>query len=294
MSNLFGKKKVSKDQNLIPQSMISNYILKKTVTPALVIVIVVIAFAVAITYIIPQYIETIRQETILLESQSLVEDNEMLSVRLAEINAEIAALQQEYNDYYVNHPVVADVDNSILGKIQEQINALKAELAELEKEALKADEKESFTRYPMHMLSDYIDSIRTDDIVIISLEDIVSQTGSGNSEGVVTVTDQNSEEVPFEPVEEENTSSDDAVTVPPTNVSSGYLEYKEDIGNVKIILRGFAHDSKALAEFATLLNDCEMLASTSILSIETQTVEKDVLIYVFEIEMIPVESVVER
>lgn len=304
MSNLFGSKKISSDQNLIPKSMIYTQIYKKSVTPALIILIFVIALSISITYLVPGYIENIRQETILLESQSLVEDNASLTTRLSEVNEQIIALQKEYDEYYTNHPVVAEVDSSILNKLQAEIDSLKQELAALQQEALNAQIKEYETRYPIYKLSDYINSIRTDDIVIIAIEDIVSQTGStGDSTAVAEpVVTEAADKDPLSPItDDENgasqetastpASDDEGVESPKTGVA---LEYADDIGNYKLILRGFAHSTKSLAEFATELNDCPMLESTSILSIETHTVDEDTMLYAFEIVMIPVESEVER
>lgn len=241
----FGRKnKIDSNQNLIPPSMTYRYLYQKTILPALITIVSILVISVALFYGVPKITKNIREKTSELTAQSLVNKNNDLAEALVELNEQKQSLKNEYDNYYEKHPLKVQVNDSILKHLREEISALQSELRALEGE-LSNDALEA--KYHVEALLSHIDSIRTSEITVISLED-------------------------------EN-SANDAV--------DSALIYKNDVGEVSFSLHGLATESKALSEFLLAIKECEYVKDAKILSIETHTVSEDQNIYVFEVGITP-------
>lgn len=241
----FGRKnKIDSNQNLIPPSMTYRYLYQKTILPVLITVFSILVISVALFYGVPKITKNIREKTSELTAQSLVNKNNDLAEGLAELNEQKQSLKNEYDNYYEKHPLKVQVNDSILKHLREEISELQSELRALEGE-LNNDALEA--KYHVEALLSHIDSIRTPEITVISLED-------------------------------EN-SANDAV--------DSALIYKNDVGEVSFSLHGLATESKALSEFLLAIKECEYVKDAKILSIETHTVSEDQNIYVFEVSITP-------
>lgn len=241
----FGRKnKIDSNQNLIPPSMTYRYLYQKTILPALITIVSILVISVALFYGVPKITKNIREKTSELTAQSLVNKNNDLAEALVELNEQKQSLKNEYDNYYEKHPLKVQVNDSILKHLREEISALQSELRALEGE-LSNDALEA--KYHVEALLSHIDSIRTSEITVISLED-------------------------------EN-SANDAV--------DSALIYKNDVGEVSFSLHGLATESKALSEFLLAIKECEYVKDAKILSIETHTVSEDQNIYIFEVGITP-------
>lgn len=241
----FGRKnKIDSNQNLIPPSMTYRYLYQKTILPALITIVSILVISVALFYGVPKITKNIREKTSELTAQSLVNKNNDLAEALVELNEQKQSLKNEYDNYYEKHPLKVQVNDSILKHLREEISALQSELRALEGE-LSNDALEA--KYHVEALLSHIDSIRTSEITVISLED-------------------------------EN-SANDAV--------DSALIYKNDVGEVSFSLHGLATESKALSEFLLAIKECEYVKDAKILSIETHTVSEDQNVYVFEVGITP-------
>ena len=241
----FGRKnKIDSNQNLIPPSMTYRYLYQKTILPALITIVSILVISVALFYGVPKITKNIREKTSELTAQSLVNKNNDLAEALVELNEQKQSLKNEYDNYYEKHPLKVQVNDSILKHLREEISELQSELRALEGE-LSNDDLEA--KYHVEALLSHIDSIRTSEITVISLED-------------------------------EN-SANDAV--------DSALIYKNDVGEVSFSLHGLATESKALSEFLLAIKECEYVKDAKILSIETHTVSEDQNIYVFEVGITP-------
>lgn len=241
----FGRKnKIDSNQNLIPPSMTYRYLYQKTILPALITIVSILVISVALFYGVPKITKNIREKTSELTAQSLVNKNNDLAEALVELNEQKQSLKNEYDNYYEKHPLKVQVNDSILKHLREEISALQSELRALEGE-LSNDALEA--KYHVEALLSHIDSIRTSEITVISLED-------------------------------EN-SANDAV--------DSALIYKNDVGEVSFSLHGLATESKALSEFLLAIKKCEYVKDAKILSIETHTVSEDQNVYVFEVGITP-------
>ena len=89
----------------------------------------------------------------------------------------------------------------------------------------------------------YIDQIRSNNVIIISLEDLKTETSTSNKP----------------------------------------LVWTSDIGLTTFSLHGMATSSTELSKFITALDSCEYVADTQILSVETQVMKDNTNVYVFEI-----------
>lgn len=238
------KNNVDTDQNLMPSSMVYKYLYQRTIVPVLIVVLAIVAVSVLIFYGVPQITENVRNKTDELTAQSLVNKNDALASQLSELEAQKNLLQNEYDNYYEEHPLNVQVNDSILRTLRSQISTLQKELRELEN---AQSDNEIENKYHIEALLSHIDSIRTEEITVISLEDSKSESATG----------------------------------------SNALIYKNDVGEATFSLHGLATESKALSEFLLAIKECEYVKDAKILSIETQTVSEDQNIYVFEVSITP-------
>lgn len=149
------------------------------------------------------------------------------------------------------------IDNPIQVEIDESILVtLKDEIARLEIELRQLEASNNIPvieKYNIEKLLLFIDRVRTDDITIVSFEDSNSAEATGNSP----------------------------------------LIYQNDIGEATFSLHGFATDVFALSDFLVALNNCTYVASTEIVSVETQTKDSETNMYVFEVSITPLVTVKE-
>lgn len=238
------KNKVDTDQNLLPQSLITRYLYQRTVMPVLVVILSIITVSILIFYGVPKITDNIKSKTNELTSQSMLNKNLALSTKLKDLKLQKDLLQNEYDNYYEEHPLNVQVNDSILKTLRSQISALQKELRDLENAQSNNDIE---NKYHVEKLLAHIDSIRTEEITVISLEDTLSSKATGDSA----------------------------------------LVYKNDVGETTFSLHGLATESRALSEFLLAIKECEYIKDAKILSIETQTVSENQNIYVFEVSITP-------
>ena len=238
------KNKVDTDQNLLPQSLITRYLYQRTIMPVLIVVLSIIAVSVLIFYGVPKITNGIKAKTDELTSQSMLNKNLALATQLKGLKSQKDLLQNEYDNYYEEHPLDVQVNDSILKTLRSQISTLQKELRELENAQNNNDIE---NKYHVEKLLTHIDSVRTEEITVISLEDTLSSKATGD----------------------------------------GALVYKNDVGEATFSLHGLATESRALSEFLLAIKECEYIKDAKILSIETQTVSEDQNIYVFEVSITP-------
>jgi hypothetical protein len=71
------------------------------------------------------------------------------------------------------------------------------------------------------------------------------------------------------------------------NPSTGYLIYEDELGNVSFSLHGMATSTQELDKFLKLLQNCEYVEDSKIISIETKTFNGGQNLYVFEAIVTP-------
>ena len=128
--------------------------------------------------------------------------------------------------------------------LHSEISRLEEELRKLTNDDVVED---VLVRYHIEELLLYIDSIRTPEIIIVSIEDATSASATGNQ----------------------------------------HLVYVDDVGNVSFSLHGVATSSAELSAFLLKLNNCEYLQSTKIVSVETQSMANGDSLFAFEIGLTP-------
>lgn len=170
----FRKSKVTTDQNLMPQSLITRYLYQRTVMPVLIVILTVVAVSLLIFYGLPQVTENIQEKTNELMSQSLLNKNALLSIKLKDLKSRKDLLQNEYDNYYEEHPLDVQVNDSILKTLRSQISALQQELRDLE----DSNNDDIENKYHVEKLFAHIDAIRTEEITVISLEDSFSSNAT--------------------------------------------------------------------------------------------------------------------
>jgi hypothetical protein len=237
--------KVNTNQNLIPSKLTYKYLYQKTVIPALIVIIAVAFLSVVVFHGGQKLVDMFNNRSIEYESQSLADKNIEYSQTLGNKTNLRDKLQNQYDNYYKNNPIKVTVDDSILKVLQNDIARLKKELAALDSTPEKPVDVNK--KYQIDELLLYIDNIRTQNIVIISMEDNKSETASG----------------------------------------SNYLVYQNDVGQATFSLHGMATSSLELSSFMLSLNECQYIASTRIVSVETQTLSDGTSLYVFEIGITP-------
>ena len=240
--------KVSTNQNLVSSSLIYKYIYQRTIIPALIVIIVLAFLSVGVYFGSQKLVESYNEKTLELSAQDLSSTNASTNKILADKTAERDKLQDDYDNYYTKNPVDVKVDDSILTILSNDIKRLEAELKELEQQ-VKPDQGpvDVNAKYHIEELLLYIDTIRTQNVVIISLEDNKSAGASGNK----------------------------------------HLVYENDVGQASFSLHGMATSSAELSQFMLKLNACEYVDYTRILSVETQSLSDGSNLYVFEITITP-------
>lgn len=243
------KKKVGNDQNLIPSSLVNRRLLNIILMPALVSVIAIILVAAlirfGIDYTVPKLTDKLQLEIDDVTKQSLVDQIEKLKVEIEDIEAEREEKQNAYDNYYENNPFDVVVDQSNLAALQNTIDRLEAELKNLEAgDGLV----EVLEKYRVQELFAHIDSIRTENVTLISMEDLVSFGYAS---------------------------------------SSSHLVYENDIGETTFSLHGLATNPNELSTFLMNIKKSDAVKDAIILSVETHTVNTDENIYVFEVHITP-------
>lgn len=246
---IINKKKVGNDQNLIPQSLIQRRLLNMAMLPALIAVIAILAVS-AIIYVgidkgVPHLTNKLQQEIDDVTKQSLVDRIESLKDELVGLEEERQEKQDAYDNYYENNPFDVVVDESNLTALQSTITRLEAELKALEEGESVA---EILEKYRVQELFAHIDSIRTENVTLISMEDLVS-FGYASSDS--------------------------------------HLVYENDIGETTFALHGLATDPNELSMFLMNIKKSDAVKDAIILSVETHTVNTDENIYVFEVHITP-------
>lgn len=244
---LNGKPKISKDQNLIPAQLTYKYIAKKITTPALIIVIAIAFISVALFYGVQKGSEIFDDKTFELISQDLSESNKANANLLKDKTAIRDGLQSEYDNYYINNPLDVQVDDSILTILQNDIVRLEQTLRELENSKDDDVVIDVLEKYHIEELLLYIDEIRSDDIILVSIEDARTEGSTG----------------------------------------SDHLTYEDDIGTVSFSLHGIATSSDKLSKFLIDITEYELVRNAKIVAVETQTLSDGSRMYVFEILITP-------
>ena len=239
------KKKISTDQNLIPASLLSKRLLNMSLVPGLIAIISIVLIATVIRYGVPAITKSIDNKTAEITAKSLTDDIASLKDNLVKLEDEKAGLQNEYDNYYINNPLNVEVNDSILQELEGQIKDLEAELRLLQNGA-NAD-VDVLEKYRVHELVSYLDKVRSENITIISLEDLKTLGYAGSDQ----------------------------------------LVYENDVGETSFSLHGLATDPNALSEFLLQLKKCDVIKEAKTLSIETHTVNEEQNIYVFEVSITP-------
>lgn len=244
----FKSNKVNTNQNLVSSSLIYKYLYQRTIIPALIVIIVLAFLSVGVYFGSQKLVETYNEKTLELAAQDLSSANITTNKILTDKTAERDKLQDDYDNYYTKNPVKVQVDDSILTILSNDIKRLEAELKELEQQAKpEQGAVDVNAKYHIEELLLYIDTIRTQNVVIISLEDNKSAGASGNK----------------------------------------HLVYENDVGQASFSLHGMATSSAELSQFMLKLNACEYIEYTRILSVETQSMSDGSNLYVFEITITP-------
>ena len=243
------KNKISTNQNLVSNSLIYKYIYQRTIIPALIVIIVLAFLSVGVYFGIGKLTENYQAKTLELTAQDLTASNESANKILNDKTAQRDKLQNQYDNYYVDNPLNVKVDDSILTILQNDIKRLEAELKALESENNNDSNKpvDVNAKYHIEELLLYIDRIRTQNIVIVSLEDSKSASTTG----------------------------------------SGHLVYANDVGQASFSLHGMATSASELSEFLLKLNSCEYVEYSKIRSVETQTMADGSNLFVFEMTITP-------
>lgn len=243
---LNGKTKLNTNQNLIPNKLIYQYLYQKTLFPAIILVISLIVLSVGLYFGCKSLTDFYTNQAAELAAQDLSAANANATAALAQKEKERDELQNEYDHYRENNPPNVVVDDSILKVLNDEIVRLKAELEALNQQPDEEPTVDVAERYHIDELLLYIDKIRTQNVIIISLED--ERSASSNS--------------------------------------SNHLVYIDDVGNAGFSLHGMATSATELSRFMMELNNCEYIAYTKIVSVETQAVSGRSL-YVFEMIITP-------
>ena len=228
---LNGKSKLDTNQNLIPNKLIYQYLYQKTLMPAIILVVTLLALSVGLWFGVKGLTDFYSNQAAELAAQDLSASNKNASAILAQKEEEMNRLQDEYDHYKENNPPNVQVDSSILKVLENEIVRLKAELEALNKVPDEEPVVDVNERYHIDELLLYIDKIRTQNVIIISLEDDNSASASG----------------------------------------SNHLVYVDDVGNAGFSLHGMATSATELSRFMMELNKCEYIAYTKIVSVETQS-----------------------
>lgn len=237
------KSKMNTDQNLMPQSLAYKYIYQRAMIPSLIIILVIVAISVTIFYGVPRITRHYIDSGTELNAQSLALANDTLKNEIEKLTQDKENLTTQKDNYYADHPFNVNIDDSILTVLGSQVDRLTAEYEEL----LKQQNQVTVVYYPIQEVLAYIDSIRSDNLVIVSLED--------------------------------KNSAD--------HVEDSPLVYENDLGQASFSLHGMCTDSRELSKFLLELSKCPHITSATILSIETQTVSEDKNLYVFEVSITP-------
>ena len=240
-------KKVNTNQNLIPQKMVYKYLYQKTVIPAISIIVAIFLICAVGYYSSISLTENYIEKTGELQAQDLTEQNKYNKEMLAEKEQERDDLQNKYNNYYNDNPFNVNIDESILNRLQTDLNRLQAELDELLAEDGKDDVVTVQKKYKINELMNFIDQIRSNNVIVISLEDIKTETST----------------------------------------SSEPLVWTSDIGLTTFSLHGMATSSTELSKFILALDNCEYVADTHIVSVETQIMDDGTNVYAFEVGISP-------
>lgn len=244
-----GKTKIDTNQNLVSNSLVYKYLYQRTIIPALIVIIALAFLSVSLYFGTQKMIDNYNEKALELASQDLSKSNESTQKILNDKTSLRDKLQNQYDNYYVDNPLHVEVDDSILKVLQNDIARLEAELRELENQGGSTPSKpvDVNKKYHIEELLLYIDTIRTQNVVIISLEDENSASSSGSS----------------------------------------HLVYKDDVGRAAFSLHGMATSSQELSQFMLSLNACEYVEYTKITSVETQTLSDGTNLFVFEITITP-------
>lgn len=238
------KQKVNTNQNLIPASLTYKYLYQRTIVPALIVVIAIVFLCLGAFYGSQSLTEKYEELAVELQDRDLAEDNTLLQSQLTEKEKEKDSLKETYENYYKNNPFDVNIDESILVTLNSEIARLEEEIKKITNDDVVDD---VLVRYHIEELLLYIDSIRTPEIIIVSIEDQNSSSATGNQ----------------------------------------HLVYVDDVGNVSFSLHGVATSSESLSSFLLKLNSCEYLQATKIVSIETQSMANGDSLFAFEIGLTP-------
>lgn len=241
------KPKVNTNQNLIPNQFVYKYLYQKTVAPALIVLITIAFLSIALFYGVQKVTEIFDDKTFEYSAQDLTSMNATNSSLLKDKEAIRDSLQVQYDNYYIDNPIKVDVDDSILVTLQKDIVRLEQTLRDLENAGNNSTPVDVKKKYHIEDLLVHIDKIRTDEIVIISIEDARTTSTSGSS----------------------------------------HLVYQDDIGNVSFSLHGMATSSEDLSLFMLQLNEFELVSDTKIVAVETQTMSSGQRLFVFELKITP-------
>jgi hypothetical protein len=237
------KSKVNTDQNLMPKSLAYKYVYQRALIPSLVIILSIILVSVVVFYGVPYFTNHYMDKGTEFSSQSMSVANDNLKNEISKLKDERDELQADYDNYYAENPFNVDIDDSILTVLGTQVNRLTKEYQDL---LAQQNQGEQYY-YPIEALFSYIDSIRSKNLVIVSLED--------------------------------KNSADHTADSP--------LVYENDLGEASFSLHGMCTDSRELSQFLLALNECPQIKTAKILSVETQTVSEDQNLYVFEVSITP-------
>lgn len=240
-------KKVNTNQNLIPQKMIYKYLYQKTIVPAVsIIVAIFLIFAVgyyASTTLTENYIEKTEE----LKSQDLTTQNKYNQEQLDKKEDERDALQNTYDNYYNDNPFNVNIDESVLTRLKANLQQLEKELEGLLADSGNNEHTPVAQKYKINELMNFIDQIRSNNVIIISLEDLKTETSTSNKP----------------------------------------LTWTNDIGLTTFSLHGMATSSTELSKFILELDNCEYVSDTQIISVETQVMEDGTNVFVFEVGVSP-------
>ena len=241
------KPKINKDQNLISAQLTYKYIYQKTMMPALIIIIAIAFISVALFYGVQKGAEVFDDKSFELISQDLSESNKANANLLKDKTAIRDGLQSEYDNYYINNPIDVQVDDSILTILQNDIVRLEQSLRDLENSGKEEVVVDVLKKYHVEELLLYLDEIRNDDIILVSIEDARTESSTGNS----------------------------------------HLTYEDDIGGVSFSLHGISTSSDKLSTFLIDISNYELVKDAKIVAVETQTMSDGSRLYVFEIVITP-------
>ena len=244
---MFNKKNLNTNQNLMPGNLLRSYLIQKTIVPALILVVAIILLSSGFYFGMQYYTEYLTETADELKSKDLTKENADAQATLEEKESEKANLEANINDYWNNNPINVYVSDEQVKKLESSLEQLKAEFENLSSQPEDKPVEEPSNRYRIDELLLYIDKIRTQNVIIISLEDENSSSAQG----------------------------------------SNHLVYQDDVGNAYFSLHGMATSASDLSKFMTDLNNCEYIASTAIVSIETQSLSNGQNLYVFEITIMP-------